>query len=60
MPGRIFADDVKERVDHLCLQLRRDAADHPEIKKCEPSVGHHEQIARMRIGVKETVLEQAA
>ena len=43
---RIFADDMKERIDHLRLQLGRDAADHAEIEECEASVGHHKQIAR--------------
>ena len=33
--GGIFADDVKKRVDHLRLKLRRDAADHSEIKERE-------------------------
>ncbi len=56
--GRILADDVEKRIDHLRLQLRRDAADHAEIEKCEPTVVHHEQIAGMRIGVKKAVFEQ--
>jgi hypothetical protein len=58
MPGRIFSDDVEERVDHLRLQLGRDASDHSEIEKRETSVRHDEKISRMRIGVEESVFEQ--
>src|SRR4051794_6707543 len=49
---------MEKRVDHLCLQLGRDAADHSKIEKGEAAVRHDEQITRMRIGMKEPVLEQ--
>ena len=49
---------MEKRVDHLCLQLGRDAADHAKVKKGQPPVGHYQQIARMRIGVKKAVLQQ--
>ncbi len=49
---------MKEGVDHLRLQLRRDAAHHAKVKKREVAGIHHQQISRMRIGVKEPVFQQ--
>src|SRR6185369_4344832 len=57
-PVNVTRDHVEERVDHLRLQLRTDASDHAEVEESKMPAVHHQQIAGMRIGVKETVLQQ--
>src|ERR1044072_2309943 len=54
----VTPDHVEERVDHLRLKVRTDAAHHSEIEERQVSAIHHQQIPRMRISMKETVLEQ--
>ncbi len=53
----VTRNHVEERIDHLRLQCRSDASDHSEIEEREMPAVHHEQIARMRVSMKETVLE---
>src|SRR5205085_9193519 len=50
--------EMKKRIDHLLLQLVRDAPDHAEIKHRQLPIRHHQEIPRMRVGMKETVFEQ--
>ena len=44
---------MKKCIDHLPLQLVRDAPDHAEIKHRQPPIRHHQEIPRMRVGMKE-------
>src|SRR6185503_20071481 len=51
----VARDHVEEGIDHLRLKLRTDPSHHSEIEERKMPAVHNKKIARMWIGVKETV-----
>ena len=56
--GEIAVDQVHHRLNQACPGLPAHLTHHAEIEVAEPAVLQGEQIARMRVGVKEPVLQQ--
>src|SRR5258705_7317814 len=57
-PVNVALDNVKEGIDKVRLEFHIQPPNHAEVEERQPPVSHHSQVARVRIGVKETVFQK--